>query len=116
MKKDDCVFCGIVAELLPARRIYEDKELLAFEDLNPKAPIHILIIPKKHISSLLTVADEDLPLLSSALALAGRLAQEKGIDRRGFRVVTNTGPDAGQSVFHLHFHLLGGRSLGWPPG
>jgi len=112
----ECIFCRIVADKTPARRIYEDEELLAFDDLNPKAPVHILIIPKKHIPSVLELKEEDRSGIAAALELAGRLAREKELDRSGFRIVTNTGPDAGQTVFHIHFHLLGGRRLGWPPG
>lgn len=112
----ECIFCRIVAAQAPARRVYEDGELLAFEDLNPKAPVHVLIIPKKHIPSVLDLQEEDLARVGAALELAGRLARENGLERSGFRIVTNTGTNAGQSVFHLHFHLLGGRQFGWPPG
>lgn len=112
----ECIFCGIAAGTLPARRVYEDEDLLAFEDIHPRAPVHILIIPRRHVSSILDLEKSDHALMGSVLGLAGHLARERGLEQRGFRIVSNTGPDAGQSVFHIHFHLLGGRTLGWPPG
>jgi histidine triad (HIT) family protein len=111
-----CIFCRIVQKTLPARILLEDALCLAFEDISPKAPCHILIIPKKHIESLNSMNEEDGLLIPRLLAVARELAEEKGIATSGYRVVINTGPDAGQSVFHIHFHLLGGRQMAWPPG
>lgn len=112
----DCVFCKIVARQLASTVVYEDEEFLAFRDINPMAPTHVLLIPKKHVSSLLDVSEEDTPLLGRMLNLATRLARELGLANEGFRVVINTGRYGGQTVDHLHLHLLGGRSLQWPPG
>lgn len=112
----DCVFCKIVARQLASTVVYEDEEFLAFRDINPVAPTHVLLIPKKHVSSLLDVPEEETPLLGRMLNLATRLARELGLANEGFRVVINTGRYGGQTVDHLHLHLLGGRSLQWPPG
>ncbi len=110
----DCVFCRIVARELPARILHEDDVTLAFRDLAPQAPLHAVIVPKQHVASL---AEADDPVLVGRVALAAAtVARAEGFAERGFRVVSNTGPDAGQSVPHLHFHLLAGRALGWPPG
>lgn len=113
---DSCIFCRIVAGEAPAQVVYEDDELFAFEDRHPAAPVHILIIPRRHIVSLAEAAPDDAALLGRMAVLAGELARRQGIADTGFRLVTNSGRHGGQSVFHLHWHLLGGRHLGWPPG
>mgnify|MGYP001160337014 CR=1 len=112
----DCLFCKIAKGEIPSTKVYEDEQLLAFRDIDPKAPTHILIIPKKHISSINALTKEDTTLVGEAYLLMKNLAKEEGIDTAGYRVVVNTLQDGGQTVDHLHFHLLGGRSLGWPPG
>jgi histidine triad (HIT) family protein len=111
-----CLFCEIVAGRIPSRVLYQDDALLAFHDIRPEAPVHALLIPKKHITSLLDLAPEDDALVGSLVRRGCLLAQELGLGGRGFRLVFNAGADAGYSVFHIHLHLLGGRSLGWPPG
>ncbi len=113
---DSCIFCRIVAGEAPAQVVYEDEELFAFKDRHPAAPVHVLIIPRRHIVSLAEAAPDDAALLGRMALLAGELARQEGIAESGFRLVTNSGRGAGQSVFHLHWHLLGGRYLGWPPG
>lgn len=113
---NDCIFCKIVRKEIPARIVYEDDEILAFDDIRPQAPVHTLIIPRKHLASLKETGPEEASLLGRILNRASEIARLKGIDRSGYRVVVNTGPDSGQEVFHIHFHLLGGRRLGWPPG
>jgi len=112
----DCIFCRIVRREIPCDIVYEDDKVLAFNDIEPKAPVHILIIPKDHISGVLELDEHHKELMGHILTVASNLAGEKEIDESGFRVVVNSGPDAGQAVFHIHFHLLGGRSLAWPPG
>jgi histidine triad (HIT) family protein len=112
---DDCIFCKIGKQELPAKLIYEDPELFAFEDITPQAPTHILICPRKHVAALTDSKEEDGALLGRALLLASRLAAARKL-MSGYRVVVNNGRGAGQTVFHLHFHLLGGRHFGWPPG
>lgn len=110
-----CIFCSIVQGQAPARIVYQDDEVTAFEDLHPQAPVHLLIIPNRHIVGLAEVEPEDGPLLGKLLVVARRLAEELDVVR-GYRLVVNNGPLAGQSVFHFHVHLLGGRQLRWPPG
>lgn len=112
----DCMFCGIADGKIKANLVYQDDALLAFKDIAPKAPVHILIIPRKHIVSLLDIEEDDRDAIGRIFQVAGRLAREQGIAESGFRVVVNSGADAGQSVFHLHFHMLGGRQMSWPPG
>jgi histidine triad (HIT) family protein len=112
----DCIFCRIAEKKIPARIVYEDDLVLAFEDVNPQAPVHTLIIPRKHIATLLDAGDEDLHLYGHIMNVANIIAREKGIAERGFRLVTNCNPESGQSVYHIHFHLLGGRYMQWPPG
>jgi histidine triad (HIT) family protein len=112
----DCLFCGIVEGKIKGDIVYQDESLVAFRDINPKAPVHLLIIPRKHIANLMDLAPNDGPVIGQIFQLAAKLARQHGIADTGFRVVVNHGADAGQSVFHLHYHLLGGRSLGWPPG
>jgi histidine triad (HIT) family protein len=112
----ECLFCKIAAREIPADIVHESDHVVAFRDINPKAPTHILVIPKKHIESAAAVTDEHGKLLAEIFQAAAHLAKADGIDDSGWRLVTNVGPDAGQSVAHLHFHLLGGRGMGWPPG
>ncbi len=112
----DCLFCGIADGKIKANLVYQDDAMVAFKDIAPKAPVHILIIPRKHIASVLDIDAGDGTMIGQIFQLAGRLAREQGIADSGFRVVANSGADAGQSVFHLHYHLLGGRQMTWPPG
>lgn len=111
----DCIFCKIIAGNIPSKKVFEDEQVYAFADIDPRAPVHILIVPKKHIPSLAAADASDTPLLGHIHAMAAKLAQEKGL-ANGFRTVINTGPDGGQTVSHLHLHLLGGRQMHWPPG
>jgi histidine triad (HIT) family protein len=113
---ENCLFCKIAAGEIPAKIVYQDQDIVAFEDINPQAPHHILLIPRQHITSMSELALEHGPILTKLFVTAQELAHTIGIDESGYRFLTNVGPDAGQSVFHLHFHLLGGRRLGWPPG
>ena len=112
----DCLFCGIVEGRIKANIVYQNDLVVAFKDIGPKAPVHILIIPRKHIVGVLDVTAEDGAVIVEIFQVAARLARELGIADSGFRVVVNSGADAGQSVFHLHYHILGGRQMGWPPG
>jgi len=113
---NDCLFCRISAKKNPADIIYEDSDAVAFIDINPQAPVHVLIIPKKHISTALEITPEDNALVGHLFQVAVKIAAEKGIDKQGFRLVINTNSAAGQTVFHIHLHLLGGRQMHWPPG
>lgn len=108
----DCIFCKIVAGEIPSRKVYEDDRVVAFHDIEPQAPVHLLVIPKKHIASLNDAAPEDAALLGHALLVARRVAEEAGIAGNGYRIINNCGRDAGQVVFHLHLHVLGGEPLG----
>jgi histidine triad (HIT) family protein len=112
----DCIFCKIVRGELPSRRIYEDEEILAFHDVNPKAPTHFLVIPKRHIPNLMELERADSALIGRLVFEAQRLAAELGCSRSGARFVFNCKSDGGQTVDHVHLHVLGGRALGWPPG
>ena len=112
---NDCLFCRIVSGELLAAVVVEDEWAMAFRDINPQAPVHVLVIPKKHIGSLSEAPEEDTALLGRLLLLAKRVARDEGLDA-GYRVVLNNGAAAGQSVFHIHAHVLGGRHMGWPPG
>ena len=111
----DCLFCRILSGEIPSKKVYEDERAYAFEDINPQAPTHILIIPKKHVVGLKEAGPDDAELLGYCQLVAARIARERKIED-GYRTVFNVGARAGQSVFHLHLHLLGGRNLGWPPG
>jgi histidine triad (HIT) family protein len=111
----DCVFCRIARGEAPARVVYQDEDVTAFHDRNPRAPVHLLIVPNHHISAVAQVEPENAALLGKLFVVARRLAEQENIVD-GYRLVVNNGPLAGQSVFHLHVHLLGGRSMGWPPG
>ncbi len=112
----NCLFCRIVAGTVPSTQIYSDDDVLAFRDINPGAPTHALVIPKWHVPAINTPEGEDGALLAAMVRAANAVARQEGVAERGYRLVWNVGPDAGQSVFHIHLHLLGGRSLGWPPG
>ena len=113
---DDCLFCKIIAGEIPSDTVHEDDLVVAFEDITPVAPVHQLIIPRQHIASAAQLTESDGPLLGRLFAVAARLAERAGVTGSGYRLVTNVGRDGGQSVDHLHFHLLGGRGLSWPPG
>ena len=108
----DCIFCKLASGEIPTSAVYEDEQVFAFKDNEPKAPVHILMIPKKHFASLSEAEAEDEALLGHIRLVAQKLAAEYGIDKSGYRVLTNCGPDAGQGVFHIHYHLLGGEFLG----
>ena len=111
-----CLFCDIAAGRRPSRQVYSDDEVVAFHDIRPQAPTHVLVIPRRHVTSLLDLAQGDDTLLGTMVRRARDLARELGLGERGFRLVMNCGEDAGYSVYHIHMHLLGGRTLGWPPG
>jgi histidine triad (HIT) family protein len=113
---NDCIFCNIANGDVPAQRVYESDAVVAFRDLNPVAPTHVLIVPRKHISTLDTADAEDQAVLGDMLLAAKEVAKLEGITEAGYRLVFNAGPDGGQLVMHVHAHLLGGRRLGWPPG
>lgn len=112
----DCLFCQIVEGGIPAKTLYEDEHALAFDDINPQARVHMLVIPKRHVGSLDDTKETDVSLLGQLMVVCVKMARERGIADSGYRVVANTGRGAGQSVFHLHFHVLGGRQFEWPPG
>jgi histidine triad (HIT) family protein len=112
----DCIFCKIANKDIPSEVVYEDEKVIAFKDLNPQAPIHVLVIPKKHISTLNDIEEEDSALIGHIYYTIKNLAKDMGIDEDGYRVVSNCGEFGGQTVFHIHFHLLGGRKFSWPPG
>jgi histidine triad (HIT) family protein len=116
MSQEACIFCRIIQRDLPAKFVYEDESVVAFEDLHPQAPVHVLVVPRKHLASLNEMAEQDESLVGRLFAVAARLARQKAVDETGYRAVINTGSGAGQSVFHLHLHLLGGRAFRWPPG
>ena len=111
----DCLFCRIVAGEIPSDRVFEDDAVIAFRDINPRAPTHLLLVPRRHVADVQHLTDADGDLLASLFGAVRKLAADAGLES-GYRVVTNVGPDAGQTVFHLHLHLLGGRTMSWPPG
>lgn len=113
---DDCLFCKIIKGEIPCTKVYEDEKVLSFKDIDPKAPVHVLIVPKNHISSLNEVNKENADIFAHIFMVAAKLAKDLNIAESGYRVVSNCGEEGGQSVSHIHFHLLGGRSLQWPPG
>ncbi|MCM0648828.1 histidine triad nucleotide-binding protein [Clostridium swellfunianum] len=113
---DNCIFCSIIQGKIPSQKVYEDDQIFAFKDINPEAPVHVLIIPKKHIASINELDEDNSQVIGHIYGAAKKIAKELGIAESGYRVVANCGSDAGQTVFHIHFHLLGGRSLNWPPG
>jgi histidine triad (HIT) family protein len=112
----ECLFCLIVAGKIPAKLVYEDPEVVAFEDIEPQAPVHLLVVPRKHVPTLNDLAPEDDALAGKLLRVAAALAKERGIAERGWRAAVNVNRDAHQLVFHVHLHVLGGRVFGWPPG
>jgi len=114
--REDCVFCEIVDKKMADEMIYEDDDLVAFHDINPQAPSHILIVPRKHIPNLSGVEEEDTHLLGKMISVARNIAKENQFGEKGFRIALNEGKDGGQTIFHLHMHLLSGRRLMWPPG
>jgi histidine triad (HIT) family protein len=111
-----CLFCEIAEKKRPAQLIYEDDLVIAFEDINPQAPVHCLIVPKKHIPTSLEIEEKDNELVGHLFQVGNKIAKDKGIAERGFRLVMNCNPESGQTVFHIHLHLLGGRFMNWPPG
>jgi len=113
---DSCIFCKIVANEAKAEIVYRDEQVTAFRDIRPAAPTHILIVQNRHIESINVLQTEDEPLMGHLIATAGKLAKEEGIDRNGYRLVTNTGADGGQTVFHIHLHLFGGQRMRYPMG
>jgi histidine triad (HIT) family protein len=112
----DCLFCKIAAKEIPASIVYEDDHVVAFNDINPQASTHVLVVPKRHIPSLNDLVEGDDAIVGELVRRAAAIAKERGIDAGGFRTVFNTNRDAGQTVFHIHLHLIGGRRLAWPPG
>jgi histidine triad (HIT) family protein len=113
---EDCVFCKIVGGEIPAKKVYEDDDVLAFEDITPQAPVHTLVIPKKHVATLNDISPGDADLMGKIMLAAIKVAKDKGLGENGYRLVTNCLEDGGQAVFHIHTHVLGGRSMNWPPG
>ena len=111
-----CLFCKIIGREIPASIVYEDQRVLAFNDINPQAPTHVLVIPKRHIESLNDIGVEDDQIVGEIVRRAAAIAKDRGLSAGGFRTVFNTNRDAGQTVFHIHLHLLGGRTMSWPPG
>lgn len=112
----DCLFCKIANKTIPSDIVYENEQILAFSDIMPQAPQHKLLIPKKHIASLSDLTEDDTTLMGEMIQASKQLAKELGLDKTGYRLISNCGSDAKQTVFHIHFHLIGGRSLAWPPG
>jgi histidine triad (HIT) family protein len=112
----ECLFCKIATREIPATILYEDEHAVAFRDINPQAPVHVLVIPRRHLASLADVKSEDSALMGHLLWVCAEIARREGVEAEGYRVVLNTNRAAGQSVFHLHLHLLGGRQMAWPPG
>ncbi|MBN2453501.1 MAG: histidine triad nucleotide-binding protein [Candidatus Omnitrophica bacterium] len=116
MNQADCIFCKIAGKKIPSKIVFEDDEVMAFEDINPKAPLHLLVIPKRHIEKVSDIADSDAGLMGKLVLTARDLARKNGLNDSGYRIVLNCNRDAGQEVFHIHLHLLGGRKFTWPPG
>jgi histidine triad (HIT) family protein len=112
----DCLFCRIIAGEIPGSIVYQDEHVVAFNDINPQAPTHVLIVPRRHIASLNDLSPEDDQIVGELIRRASALARDRGVSAGGYRIVFNTNRDAGQTVFHIHLHLLGGRSMHWPPG
>lgn len=113
---DRCLFCRIASGEITAKKVYEDDDVVAFNDINPQAPTHVLIVPRKHIASLETLDEDEAPIVGTTLHRVALIARNLHLESDGYRVVINNGEAAGQTVFHVHFHLLGGRNFGWPPG
>ena len=112
----NCLFCKIIEKQVPAKIMYEDDLCLAFEDVNPQAPVHVLVIPKKHIPTLLDLNEQDNNLMGHLIGISNKIARDKGIAERGFRLIINCNPESGQTVYHIHLHVIGGRTMQWPPG
>lgn len=112
----NCIFCKIVNGEIPCSKVYEDEKVLAFNDINPAAPVHVLVIPKQHIGSVLELNESNISITVDIFNAVNKIARQLGLEKDGFRVVANTGVNGGQTVAHLHYHILGGRSLQWPPG
>lgn len=112
----DCLFCKIIKKEIPSKAVYEDEKVYAFDDINPQAPVHVLIVPKKHMASLNEFEKGDAEILAAMHLAAKKIAKDRGVAEKGYRTVFNIGPDAGMAVAHLHLHVLAGRKLGWPPG
>ena len=108
----DCIFCRIISGDIPSDTLYQDEQVVAFRDINPKAPVHLLLVPRKHIESLADLSEDEASIMGHLVAAANRLAREAGISEKGYRLVVNSGPEGGQEVPHLHLHLLGGRQMG----
>ena len=113
---DNCLFCKIINGDIAAKKVYENEHIIAFNDINPKAPVHILVIPKKHIRSINELNSSDINLAGEIILAAKKITKDQGIDSKGFRVVFNTNDDGGQTVYHIHMHIMGGRQMQWPPG
>ncbi len=113
---ENCIFCKIIRGEIPSKKVYEDDRVLVIEDIGPKAPLHLLVFPKRHFENCLDMTEADEALVGYAYRTAGQIARQKGYAESGFRIVQNNGEGAGQSVFHIHFHLLAGREFAWPPG
>jgi histidine triad (HIT) family protein len=111
-----CLFCEIAAGRIPSEQIYADAEILAFRDINPQAPTHVLVIPRRHLPALASLSDNDSAIMGQLAIRAARIASDLGLDQTGYRWILNHGRDGGQTVSHIHLHILGGRQLGWPPG
>jgi histidine triad (HIT) family protein len=116
MGNERCLFCRIANGEIPSKKVYEDDQVFAFHDINPQAPTHVLIVPRKHIASLDALTDADAALIGNVVVRAAEIARNLHLTSEGYRFVVNMGEAAGQTVFHIHFHILGGRNLGWPPG
>jgi len=112
----DCIFCKIAKGEIPAKIIFKDDKVVAFEEISPQGPVHILVIPTKHIPTLLDITDEDEKLMGYMYTVINKIAEEKSLNDKGFRLVINCKKDAGQEIFHVHIHMIGGRKFGWPPG
>ena len=116
VNNDRCLFCRIASGEITAKKVFEDDQVFAFHDINPQAPTHVLVIPRKHISTLDDLDDDDASTIGITLVRVAEIARDLHLNKEGYRVVANNGEAAGQTVFHIHFHLLGGRTFGWPPG
>lgn len=112
----DCIFCKIIKGEIPCNKLYEDDKVLAFNDINPEAPVHFLVIPKKHVKSVSDLSTEEIDIVGHIMKVITNIAEDTGITEKGFRIVNNIGINGGQTVDHMHFHVLGGRMLQWPPG
>ena len=113
---DSCIFCKIIAKAIPSKIVYEDQFVTAFEDVNPQAPVHILVVPHRHLPDIQSMADGDRELIGHLFFAAKKIASDKGLAEKGYRTVINNGAGAGQTVFHIHLHILAGRRFSWPPG